>query len=89
MYGGAAPDALAALISMLATLRDAAGRTTITGLDADGTWSGADYKIERFRSDAGVLDGVSVLGGSSGRRCAVGAAGRQRARAGRSFRSMV
>jgi acetylornithine deacetylase/succinyl-diaminopimelate desuccinylase-like protein len=65
MYGGAAPDALAALISMLATLRDADGRTTITGLDADGTWSGADYPVDRFRSDAGVLDGVSVLGGSS------------------------
>jgi cysteinylglycine-S-conjugate dipeptidase len=65
MYGGAAPDALAALISMLATLRDAEGRTTITGLDADGRWSGADYPVERFRSDAGVLDGVAVLGGSS------------------------
>ena len=65
MYGGAAPDALAALISMLATLRDAEGRTTITGLDAEGTWPGADYPVERFRSDAGVLDGVSVLGGSS------------------------
>ena len=65
MYGGAAPDALAALISMLATLRDAEGRTTITGLDASGTWSGADYPVERFRVDAGVLDGVSVIGGSS------------------------
>ena len=65
MYGGAAPDALAALISMLATLRDAEGRTTITGLDAGGTWSGADYPVERFRSDAGVLDGVAVLGGSA------------------------
>ena len=36
MFGGAAPDALAALMSMLATLRDAEGRTTITGLDAGG-----------------------------------------------------
>ena len=35
MYGGAAPDALAALISMLATLRDADGETTIPGLDAE------------------------------------------------------
>ena len=65
MYGGAAPDALAALIAMLATLRDAEGVTTITGLDANGRWSGADYPVDRFRADAGVLDGVSVLGGSS------------------------
>jgi cysteinylglycine-S-conjugate dipeptidase len=65
MYGGAAPDALAALISMLASLRDADGGTTITGLDASGTWSGAAYPVERFRGDAGVLDGVGVLGGAT------------------------
>lgn len=65
MYGGAAPDALAALISMLASLRDADGGTTITGLDASGTWSGAAYPVERFRGDAGVLDGVCVLGGAT------------------------
>jgi acetylornithine deacetylase/succinyl-diaminopimelate desuccinylase-like protein len=65
MYGGAAPDALAALISMLATLRAADGGTTITGLDADGTWSGASYPAERFRGDAGVLDGVDLLGSGS------------------------
>jgi acetylornithine deacetylase/succinyl-diaminopimelate desuccinylase-like protein len=65
MYGGAAPDALAALIAILATLRDADGSTTIRGLDASGTWTGADYPIDRFRRDAGVLDGVSVLGGST------------------------
>ena len=35
MYGGAAPDALAALIAVLATLRDDAGETTIDGLDND------------------------------------------------------
>src|SRR5829696_2783985 len=34
MYGGPAPDALAALVRMLATLRDAAGDTTIAGLDS-------------------------------------------------------
>ena len=65
MFGGAAPDALAALVSMLATLRDEDGETTIGGLDAGGTWTGADYPVERFRADAGVLDGVSVLGSGS------------------------
>ena len=41
MFGGAAPDALAALIAMLATLRDEHGNTTIKGLDATQTWDGA------------------------------------------------
>ena len=61
-FGGAAPDALAALIAMLATLRDARGTTTVRGLDASGTWPGIDYPAERFRTDAGVLDGVDLLG---------------------------
>lgn len=62
MFGGPAPDALAALVAMLATLRDAAGNTTIDGLDASGTWAGADYPADRFRADAQILDGVDVLG---------------------------
>ena len=65
MYGGAAPDALAALVRMLATLRDAAGNTTIAGLDAAGTWTGVGYPDEAFRSDATVLDGVALLGSGS------------------------
>jgi acetylornithine deacetylase/succinyl-diaminopimelate desuccinylase-like protein len=62
MYGGAAPDALAALIAMLATLRDEHGNTTITGLDSSRSWEGAEYPPEQFRKDAGVLDGVELLG---------------------------
>jgi cysteinylglycine-S-conjugate dipeptidase len=62
MYGGAAPDALAALIAMLATLRDENGNTTIKGLDSSQTWHGAEYPPEQFRQDAGVLDGVGLLG---------------------------
>lgn len=62
MFGGPAPDALAALIAILASLRDAAGNTTITGLDASRRWEGAPYPPEQFRSDAGVLDGVALLG---------------------------
>ncbi|MEP6630193.1 MAG: dipeptidase [Lapillicoccus sp.] len=64
-FGGAAPDALAALVHVLATLRDDAGETTVTGLAHDGRWGEAAYPVERFRSDAGVLDGVEVLGGGS------------------------
>jgi acetylornithine deacetylase/succinyl-diaminopimelate desuccinylase-like protein len=62
MFGGAAPDALAALVAMLATLRDAHGNTTVRGLDSTQVWPGAPYPPETFRAAAGVLDGVSLLG---------------------------
>ena len=62
MFGGPAPDALAALIHLLATLRDGAGNTTVTGLDNTQTWDGVVWPPERFRTDAGLLDGVSLLG---------------------------
>lgn len=63
MFGGAAPDALAALIAMLATLRDGDGNTTIRGLaGARGRWDGAPYPVERFRTDATLLPGTRVLG---------------------------
>ena len=65
MFGGAAPDALAALITMLASLRDEQGNTTIAGLDNTQTWTGAPYPPEQFRSDSGVLEGVSLLGNGS------------------------
>jgi acetylornithine deacetylase/succinyl-diaminopimelate desuccinylase-like protein len=62
MFGGAAPDALAALVAMLSTLRDSAGNTVVLGLDNHQRWQGAPYPGERFRADAGVLDGVTLLG---------------------------
>lgn len=61
-FGGAAPDALAALIAGLASLRDADGDTTVDGLDATGTFDGAPYDPDTFRADATVLDGVDLLG---------------------------
>jgi cysteinylglycine-S-conjugate dipeptidase len=65
LFGGAAPDALAALVAMLATLRDAHGNTTVRGLDNTQVWQGAPYPAETFRADAGVLEGVSLLGDGS------------------------
>jgi len=65
MFGGPAPDALAALVATLATLRDDQGNTTITGLDNTRTWSGAPYPSEQFTQDAGLLEGVSLVGGGS------------------------
>ncbi|MGH2907213.1 MAG: dipeptidase [Solirubrobacterales bacterium] len=65
VYGGAAPDALAALIQMLDGLTDEHGNTTIAGLESDQSWDGVEYANEQFRSDAGVLDGVGLAGGGS------------------------
>jgi cysteinylglycine-S-conjugate dipeptidase len=64
MYGGAAPDALQALVMALATLRDDSGETTIGGLDHSGCWEGAPLETARFRADAGLLEGVEPLTGS-------------------------
>lgn len=62
MFGGPTPDALAALVAMLASLRDAEGNTVIAGLDHSGSWSGEPYPTEQFRSDAGLLDSVRLIG---------------------------
>jgi acetylornithine deacetylase/succinyl-diaminopimelate desuccinylase-like protein len=65
MYGGAAPDALQALLTALASLRDATGETTIDGLAHDGTWDGAPVDVDRFREDAALLEGVEPLTGDA------------------------
>ncbi|WP_436533130.1 dipeptidase [Actinoplanes sp. HUAS TT8] len=65
MFGGAAPDALAALIQILASLRDRAGNTTIAGLENEQTWLGAPYPPAQFRADAGLIDEAGLLGDGS------------------------
>ncbi|QKT12311.1 dipeptidase [Rhodococcus sp. W8901] len=65
MYGGSAPDALAALVQMLSTLRDHGGNTVVDGLDTAQDWDGVDYPEDQFRADAGVLDGVRLTGSGS------------------------
>lgn len=64
-FGGAAPDALAALIRLLDSLRDEDGSTTVDGLDANRSWDGLQYPEEQFRQDAKVLDGVELIGSGS------------------------
>ena len=61
VYGGPAPDALAALIGMLATLHDAVGNVAVKGLEAV-PYDGANYDEPAFRRDAGVLAGVALAG---------------------------
>ena len=65
MFGGPAPDALAALIRILDSLRDADGGTRVQGLDGNGTWAGVGYDEQQFRADAGVLDAVGLTGSGS------------------------
>jgi acetylornithine deacetylase/succinyl-diaminopimelate desuccinylase-like protein len=61
MYGGAAPDALTSLCRLLATLHDEKGDVAIAGLAA-GPADPLDLTEERFRQEAGVLDGVELIG---------------------------
>ncbi|MFJ2032455.1 M20/M25/M40 family metallo-hydrolase [Streptosporangium sp. NPDC087985] len=60
-FGGAAPDALAALIRMLAALHDDHGDIRVPGLPR-GAFLGSGPSEEEFRATAGVLDGVSLVG---------------------------
>jgi acetylornithine deacetylase/succinyl-diaminopimelate desuccinylase-like protein len=61
MFGGPAPDALIALTRMIATLHDADGTVAVKGLGVVA-YDGADYDEPAFRTDAGVLLGVDLLG---------------------------
>jgi len=63
-YGGPAPDALLALVRMLASLHDEAGDVRVEGLRRLA-YEGAPYDEQGFRRDAGVLDGVGLAGTGS------------------------
>ena len=68
MFGGPAPDSLIALCRMVATLHDDNGDAAVKGL-ATLEYDGADYDEHAFRTDAGVLSGVGLIGsGSIGQR---------------------
>ncbi|MQA16578.1 MAG: M20/M25/M40 family metallo-hydrolase [Pseudonocardiaceae bacterium] len=68
LWGGPVPDALTALCRLLATLHDDDGNVAVDGLVA-GPPPAVDYPEERFRTEAGVLDGVELLGdGGAGER---------------------
>jgi acetylornithine deacetylase/succinyl-diaminopimelate desuccinylase-like protein len=60
-FGGAAPDALLALIRALASLHDDNGDVAVPGLQRV-EWEGASYSDEEFRALAEVLDGVPFVG---------------------------
>ncbi len=64
LVGGAAPDALLALIRMLDTLTDAAGDVAVEGL-VRRDWDGMDMPEEALRGTASVLDDVELVGTGS------------------------
>jgi acetylornithine deacetylase/succinyl-diaminopimelate desuccinylase-like protein len=61
IYGGAVGDALTTLCRLLASLHDDAGDVAIDGLHV-GASDAPDVDPAVFRSDAGVLPGVELLG---------------------------
>lgn len=63
-FGGAAPDALTAMIRILDTLHDENGDTAIPGVDS-GHWSGAEMDETVYRGGSAILPGVEFLGTGS------------------------
>jgi acetylornithine deacetylase/succinyl-diaminopimelate desuccinylase-like protein len=67
-YGGAAPDALLALIRALGTLHDEHGNVAVEGLRRE-EWTGGGPSEQEFRELAEVVDGQPLIGtGSLGSR---------------------
>ena len=64
MWGGVVPDALSALVRLLASLHDDDGNVAVAGLH-ESTAAAVDYPPERVREDTGLLDGVSEIGSGS------------------------
>ncbi len=61
MFGGAVPDALITLSRLIASLHDDAGDVAVEGLVATES-APLDYPVDRFREEAGMLDGVEFIG---------------------------
>jgi acetylornithine deacetylase/succinyl-diaminopimelate desuccinylase-like protein len=64
VFGGPVPDALTALCRLLATLHDEAGDVAVAGLTRSPS-SAPEPDPAVFRADAGLLDGVELVGTGS------------------------
>ncbi len=60
-YGGAAPDALLALLRAIASLHDEHGTVAVAGLRRN-EWDGPEQSEEQFRDLGEVLDGMPLIG---------------------------
>ncbi len=61
MFGGAAPDAMLAMIRLLATLHDSAGSVAVDGLTSTQGQT-PEYPESQLRQEAALLDGVTPIG---------------------------
>lgn len=64
LWGGVVPDALSALVRLLASLHDDDGNVAVAGLH-ESTAADVDFPAERVRKEAGLLDGVREIGSGS------------------------
>jgi acetylornithine deacetylase/succinyl-diaminopimelate desuccinylase-like protein len=64
MFGGVAPDAITALVRMIASLHDVQGNVAVAGLKS-GVAADLDYPEARLREESGLLDGVELIGDGS------------------------
>ncbi len=64
MYGGPIPDAMTAMIRLLATLHDENGNVAVRGL-VEGKAAELEYDEAALRTDSGLLDGVELIGDGS------------------------
>lgn len=64
MFGGAVPDAITALIRVLASLHNDDGTVAVNGLKS-GEAADLEFSEERLREESGLLDGVETIGTGS------------------------
>ncbi|HEY9477824.1 MAG TPA: dipeptidase [Microbacteriaceae bacterium] len=64
MFGGAAPDAMLAMVQLLATLHDENGSVAVDGLTGGDSVT-PEYPESRLREEAALLDGVTPIGTGS------------------------
>ncbi len=64
MWGGVVPDAVTAMVRLLATLHDDEGNVAVAGLHA-GPAADVDYPLDRVRAESGISDGVELIGTGS------------------------
>lgn len=62
LFGGPVPDALTALCRILATLHDEHGDVAVPGLLRSPAPDGPDLTEAQLRAEAGLLDGVQLIG---------------------------
>ncbi|MGZ5417651.1 MAG: M20/M25/M40 family metallo-hydrolase [Nocardioides sp.] len=61
MWGGVVPDAVTAMVRLLATLHDDKGNVAVEGLHA-GPAADVEYPADRVRAESGIADGVELIG---------------------------